>query len=171
MASLVKHLGAGKVIALDSNENRLNVSRSFGVDVTIRTNIKEKNAVIQRVLDETAGSGADLVVEATGDSTMFPVGIRMIGNGGRYLSLGALCPNSRCTVDTHKLIVKCIAVKGVYNHHLKYLGYILRFMAQHGRRYPFKDLVGPCPPFTVAGVEEAFKSLQRGESIRPVIVA
>ena len=169
-AALAKSLGAGLVIAVDRNEKRLSLSRRFGVDENIRLDDEDETATLKHLLDLTGGSGVDLVIEATGDPAVIPVGIKMLGNGGRYLLLGALYPGSRCSVDSHELIVKCLTVKGVHNYDPKYLGWVLQFMAREHRNYPFKDLVGPCWPLTVEGLEEAFRSLKQGESVRPAIV-
>ena len=61
----LKQLGARKVIAIDPNEHRLAMSRKLGANLAINTSRVAPIKVVQEVF---GNQGADIVVEASGDS-------------------------------------------------------------------------------------------------------
>ena len=61
----LKQLGARKVIAIDPNEHRLAMSRKLGANLAINTSRVAPIKVVQEVF---GNQGADMVVEASGDS-------------------------------------------------------------------------------------------------------
>jgi threonine dehydrogenase-like Zn-dependent dehydrogenase len=58
-------LGAGKIIAIDPNEHRLAMSRKLGANLAINTSRVAPVKVVQEVFGNL---GADVVIDATGDS-------------------------------------------------------------------------------------------------------
>ncbi len=77
--------GATTIIAVDSNEDRLDVSKKLGADVTI--NFKTQDPVAE-VLKITGGKGADSAIEALGLQSTFENALRCIRPGGTLASLG-----------------------------------------------------------------------------------
>lgn len=61
----LKQLGARKVIAIDPNEHRLAMSRKLGANLAINTSRVAPIKVVEEVF---GNQGADIVVEASGDS-------------------------------------------------------------------------------------------------------
>jgi putative phosphonate catabolism associated alcohol dehydrogenase len=169
-AALAKSRGAGLVLGIDRNENRLRSAKRFGVDHCISTAARDEGETLEAVRDLTGGLGVDLVIEASGDPAVIPSGLKMLDNGGRYLLLGALYPGSSCSVDSHELIGKCLILRGLHNYDPRYLGLVLQFMSRERSAYPFGELVGPSWPLSAEGLGEAFAALQKGDSVRPAIV-
>ena len=62
----LKQMGARKVIAIDPNEHRLAMSRRLGADLAINSSRIAPVKVVQQVF---GNQGADMVVEASGDSS------------------------------------------------------------------------------------------------------
>ena len=62
---VLKELGAGKIIAIDPNEHRLAMSRKLGANLAINTSRVAPVKVVQEVFGNL---GADVVIDATGDS-------------------------------------------------------------------------------------------------------
>ncbi len=58
-----KIMGAKEVIATDVVEDKLKVSKKLGVDVTINA---RKEDVVERIMAETGGRGADMILEIAG---------------------------------------------------------------------------------------------------------
>ena len=58
-----KIMGAKKVIATDIVEEKLTIMQGFGVDVTINA---KKEDVVERIMAETNGTGADMLLETAG---------------------------------------------------------------------------------------------------------
>ena len=77
--------GAGLIIAVDSNENRLKMAKQVGADITI--NFKEKDPV-PAILEITKGRGVDVAIEALGTEGTFQSCMRVLKPGGTLSSLG-----------------------------------------------------------------------------------
>ncbi len=82
----------GMAVSVDREDFRLGVASRIGAEATI--NIQREDA-IARVLELTAGEGADCVIETVGHYTVAegqesPLGqaVRMVRNGGRIVTLG-----------------------------------------------------------------------------------
>jgi len=77
--------GASLIIAVDSLENRLKMSKAVGADVTI--NFKEKDPV-STIMEITRGRGVDVAIEALGTESTFQSCMRVLKPGGTLSSLG-----------------------------------------------------------------------------------
>lgn len=77
--------GAGLIIAIDNNENRLKMAKQVGADITI--NFKEKNPV-QTIMEITKGRGVDVAIEALGTEGTFQSCMQVLKPGGTLSSLG-----------------------------------------------------------------------------------
>ena len=71
-----------KLIACDVSEKRRNAAKILGADITVDPT---KDDVIELVMKETSGIGADIVVEATGKPITFLQSIDMVRNDGKIM--------------------------------------------------------------------------------------
>ncbi len=76
----LKSLGVNKVISCDISARRLEAAGELGADVVINA---EKEDVVERVMAETGGKGAHIVVEAAGVPKTFRQAIGSVRPGGR----------------------------------------------------------------------------------------
>jgi 2-desacetyl-2-hydroxyethyl bacteriochlorophyllide A dehydrogenase len=84
---LAKKSGAGKVVVLEMQEDRLDLARRYGADVTINpTEVDQVDAVF----NAAGGKGASVILEATGNPQVIPTAFKMAGDGGRIVCVGAL---------------------------------------------------------------------------------
>ncbi|MEO0203265.1 MAG: L-threonine 3-dehydrogenase [candidate division WOR-3 bacterium] len=83
--SISKVCGANKVITMDVNENRLNISRLMGSDYIINP---KKEDVYEKVMEITDNIGVDVILEFSGNENGFKSGINTIVEGGRVSMLG-----------------------------------------------------------------------------------
>jgi len=58
MVAKARLLGAGKIIALDTFDKKLDMAMEFGADVTFNVGKMDDQALVQAVKDETEGHGA-----------------------------------------------------------------------------------------------------------------
>lgn len=79
-----KLMGASLIIGIDSDENRLAMSRRMGADVTLNFRNLDVLAEIKRL----TGGGADVAIEALGEQTTFESALRCLRPGGTLSSLG-----------------------------------------------------------------------------------
>lgn len=81
---LAKARGAGKVIGISRSRFKNDLAKQLGADVTIESGPD----TVAKVLDETDGRGADVVIECTGVMSQIADAIRMVRFGGRILLFG-----------------------------------------------------------------------------------
>ena len=163
-----KQLGAKKVIAIDIMNERLKMAKQFGADVTI--NAKEsKEKVLDEIMTITNNRGVDVVIEVTGEPSVINQGLKMTRVGGTYILLGAIYPNNHATIDSSDIITKCLKIIGMHNYNPKHLKTAIELVLKTKEKYPYKKLVGPHFEFSARGLEDAFKSLDSKQSLRPAI--
>jgi 2-desacetyl-2-hydroxyethyl bacteriochlorophyllide A dehydrogenase len=81
---LAKARGAGKVIGISRSRFKNELAQQLGADVAIESG----PGAVAKVLDQTDGRGADVVIESTGVMTSIADAIRMARFGGRILLFG-----------------------------------------------------------------------------------
>lgn len=80
LAHLIKArmMGAGKIIATDISDYKLNLAKEFGADIVLNVNKTTEEERVDLVMQETDGRGADLAVECVGQPHVVPEGLRML---------------------------------------------------------------------------------------------
>lgn len=79
-----KLMGASLIIGVDGDENRLQMARRMGADVTL--NYKEVDVVNE--VKRLTGGGVDVAIEALGTQETFEQSLRCLRPGGTLSSLG-----------------------------------------------------------------------------------
>ena len=96
---MAKLFGA-HVIAVDISEDKLDLARRWGADVTI--NAREVPDLVAAIKAETDGRGADAVIDYVGKSATFQAAVESLATGGRAVAIAAM-PES-FTFDTRRLV-------------------------------------------------------------------
>lgn len=78
-------LGAGLIIAVDSVEKRLKLSKDYGADIVI--NFKEKDPV-EAIMELTGGKGVDSAIESLGSQKTFEDCVKATRPGGTISNIG-----------------------------------------------------------------------------------
>lgn len=86
-ATFARLSGAVPVIGVDLDDFRLQKARERGVDVCI--NPEKETDVAEAVRRHCVADGADLVIEATGKPSVYPMALTLPRLGGRLLALGS----------------------------------------------------------------------------------
>ena len=105
-------LGAGKIIVSGRRSKRLKIARLIGAHVVIDA---AKEDVYGRVMAETGGVGASLVVECTGQLKVWEESTRLVARGGTVILFGGLPKGTTATFDTSRLHYDQITLKGVFH--------------------------------------------------------
>lgn len=77
--------GASTIIAIDGNDQRLEIARQLGADVTLNFNQVD---VVDEVFRLTGGRGVDASIEALGLQITFEQALKVLRPGGTLSSLG-----------------------------------------------------------------------------------
>lgn len=109
MAQLAKIRGAGKVIMIDLNDNRLEKAKQFGVDITINNSLEDPVAAVLR---NTNGRGADKVIAATPANSTQTQSIQMVRKGGLVVFFGGVPKGSVTELDCNLIHYNNIWIKG-----------------------------------------------------------
>ena len=99
-AKMAKVRGAKKVIMVEINETRLERSRQYGVDVCIHS--AEEDAK-ERILEETGGLGADIVISANPSNRAQAESIFYAKRGGIIVFFGGVKKGTLTALDTNYL--------------------------------------------------------------------
>jgi 2-desacetyl-2-hydroxyethyl bacteriochlorophyllide A dehydrogenase len=80
-------LGAGRIIVvgLSSDKERMLIAKKMGADYTINL---EKESLIDRVREITDGTGADVILEASGSAKAFYDGLKILAIKGQVTIIG-----------------------------------------------------------------------------------
>ena len=87
LVQLLKASNAGKVIAVDLDDQKLDMAQKFGADLTI--NAKDTR-ILEKILDETFGRGVDVAFEAVGIDATINNAIENVRKGGIVTVVGNL---------------------------------------------------------------------------------
>lgn len=155
---LLKSLGWQRVMVSDRHPGRLALVSEFGGEPL--------SAEAAAALPQ---SSVDAVIEACGDPSVIPEGIRMLRPGGFYSWVGMVHPESRLALTGEAVIRKCLTLRGCHNYAPRHLEAGLGFLDRNATAHPWEKLVSPPRPLTE--LAKAFRLAARGEwarvSIRP----
>jgi L-iditol 2-dehydrogenase len=136
-------LGAGKIIALDRMDMKLEMAKEFGADKGININDLSDDELVEIIRDETEGRGADVVVETVGQPEVVKVGLEMLRRGGTYLETGNFVDTGgTVTLNVHRHIAaKNVLLYGNTNH--PHDGYYpaMAIMYRYRDAFPFEKLI------------------------------
>lgn len=94
MVGALRQRNPKKLIVLDMMDNRLELAKKFGADVTLNPG---KQDAIAEVLKLTGGVGCDVYIEVTGHPASVQQGLDMIRKGGLFVEFSVMSGSS--TVD------------------------------------------------------------------------
>jgi Zn-dependent alcohol dehydrogenase len=158
--------GAGRIVAIDSNEAKLELARTFGATDTIAAKPGEDPV---KALKKLTGGGPDYAFECVGSGELAAAAYRAIGRGGLAVVVGVAPPSDTTAVRTMTLPFEEKTLTGSYfgscvpridfpRMLALYMGGRLKLDELITRRYP----IGEAP--------QAFRDMQDGRNARGVIV-
>jgi L-iditol 2-dehydrogenase len=167
MVAKARLLGAGKIIALDVMEMKLNLAKEFGADLGINIKGLTDEEVVHAIRDQTEGRGADVVVETVGTPDVVKVGLEILRRGGTYLETGNFADTGTVTLNVHRHIAaKNVLLYGNTNH--PHDGYYRAFEMMYRQRteIPFEKLI--THRFTLDQAQEALERSFQPDALKVV---
>lgn len=107
---LARELGAGRVIAMASTEEKRSLALEFGADVAISG---ETDDYRERVLDANHGQPADIILDAAGGPA-FDAALDSLGFLGRLVTYGASSRQTASAIPPSRLAVESLTVSGFW---------------------------------------------------------
>jgi len=110
---LARLRGCGQAIVTDLSDNRLQVAKELGADVTINAG---KENQVERVEELTERRGADVVIEAIGLPETWEKAVAMTRKAGTTLLFGGCSPNTTAAFDTRHIHYGELTILGTFHH-------------------------------------------------------
>lgn len=103
----LRAVGCGKIIAIDVEADKLDLSRQLGADITLNSLEAETGSEIQKLTDNR---GADIVIEAVGVSQSVKTALASVRKGGAVTVIGNLSP--QVELPLQRLVAREITLYG-----------------------------------------------------------
>ncbi|BDA68994.1 alcohol dehydrogenase [Rivularia sp. IAM M-261] len=162
VAKLVLDYNA-KVLVFGGNDQRLEIAKKFGAVEAF--NYHKVPDIAERVKELTDGYGADIVIEATGDKTVWETAIAC-ARGGATVNLFGGCPkNTNISVSTEVLHYSELTIKGVFHNTPYFVREALSLIAS--RKIPFELLISEQRP--LKDLEQVFVDMRERKVIKVAI--
>jgi threonine 3-dehydrogenase len=154
--------GAAKVIAVDINPAKLELAARLGADMIFDA---REEGVVRRVIEQTNGDGADVLLEMSGSGAAINQGLSMVRNGGRAALLGLPSDNVSLNL-AENIIFKGLTVLGINGRKMFETWYQTQALVVAGRidLAPIITHVLPMDRF-----EECFALLKDGKAAKIVM--
>jgi L-iditol 2-dehydrogenase len=169
MVAKARLLGAGKIIALDTFESKLQLSQEFGTDIAINVSSLSDDELVKTIRSETEGRGADVVVEVVGQPQVLDVGLRMLRRGGTYCETGNFVDTGSVSLNVHRhLAAKNVLFIGNTNHpHDQYYAHF-EMMLRNRESFPWHKLI--THRFRYEQCQDAMVAANAPEALKVVFV-
>jgi threonine 3-dehydrogenase len=125
--AVCKYAGARNVVITDINDDRLELARKLGLELTVNTAKESLRDVMDKVLIK---EGFDIGLEMSGSEIAFNSMINNMVHGGRIALLGIL--KSDAKIDWSKVIFNGLIIKGIYGREMHETWYKMSAMLQGG---------------------------------------
>jgi len=163
LAGLSRVMGARKVIIAQRSKKRLEIARATDADVVISTT--EEN-LVSRVLEETEGKGADVIVVACASPEAQEEAVQMVANRGRINYFGGLPGGTRkINIESNIIHYKEAFILGshgsVPRHHKMALDLIAKGMLRA------KDFISH--RFPLDRIMDAFSAVENREGMKVIV--
>ncbi len=162
-------MGAGTIIVTDHSAFRLEMARAFGADTTLNLSETTFEERIRRVKEQTAGRGADVVVECAGVAEAVKEGLDWVRRGGFYIVAGNFVDTGEILVNPHRhFVAKNIRLIGMTNH--PFTGYTpsMRLLIRHAEKFPFNRFV--THRFSLDQAQQALEKSMEPDTLKVLII-
>ena len=140
--AMASKMGAAKIIAIDQNKERLEISRNFGA-----TEIYLPNESLQ--------DKVDIVLEFSGDIDAMENSIQLLNIGGTAIWIGAVFAQPAVQINAEYIIRNLITIKGLHNYNNEDFINAVSFMEMNHKNFEFEQLIKK--GFVLEEVEAAFE--------------
>jgi L-iditol 2-dehydrogenase len=110
---LAKLRGATKIIVADLFDASLESAHALGATRTVNV---ERETLADVVREETAGYGADVVIEAVGSGPTYQQAFELLRRGGTMVGFGGSPPGTTFTADPNLIHYRSVNARGSYHY-------------------------------------------------------
>jgi len=156
--------GAYRVILIGAPELRLQAGMDRGIDFSIDIEKEGVEQRIEKVKELTEGRGADVVIEASGNSQAVMEGLQMVRDYGTYVVVGQYTDTGDISLNPHRDINRRhLNLLGCWGYEFTHLYRAMKLMERYHHRYRWEEFIT-----RRYSLEEANKALQDVEQLRVI---
>jgi L-iditol 2-dehydrogenase len=161
--------GAQAVLVAGAPAERLAAARRLGADDVLDVAaVTDPAARVRWVRERTAGRGADVVIEASGNPLAVREGLEMVRDAGRYVVVGQYTDAGEVGLSPHAHVNRPhLTVLGCWGYEYTHLHRALGLMARHRDRFRWRDLV--TREYRLGEVDRALHDMERLAVVKAVI--
>ncbi|MDP4624486.1 MAG: zinc-binding alcohol dehydrogenase family protein [Akkermansiaceae bacterium] len=137
-------LAGARVIAVDVDDVKLTLAKKAGASETINSMTEDLH---QRLQELTNGDGPNVVIEAVGLPATFRSAVDEVCFAGRVVYIGYA--KEPVSYETKYFVMKELDIRGSRNATLKNFADVIQVL--ESGRYPVKETLTSCVPFSEAG--------------------
>ncbi|WP_419932337.1 S-(hydroxymethyl)mycothiol dehydrogenase [Candidatus Poriferisodalis sp.] len=161
--------GAHTIIGIDIDERKLEWARSFGATHTINSSGLSNDEVVAAVQALTDGNGVDVAIEAVGLPQTYEQAFYARDLAGTVVLVGVPNPTMKIELPMIEVFGRGGSLKSSwYGDCLPSRDFPMLIDLHLQDRLPLDKFVSET--IGIAGVEEAFEKMERGEVLRSVVV-
>jgi len=150
--AMCKTFGAARIVAVDTNKERLEWSMKFGAEESYFVN---DDGIYNSDSKTMTGNEFDVILEFSGAHSAMQQTLMMLGIGGTAVLVGATHPGSDLCLSAEKLIRNLWTIKGLHNYNATDFMTAVNFIENNNKNFPFLEMV--YTGFKFDQVNEAFK--------------
>ncbi|MEP1583629.1 MAG: zinc-dependent alcohol dehydrogenase family protein [Marinobacter sp.] len=157
--------GAGQVIAIDLDEDKLAMAKSLGASAGI--NAADEDCVSQ--VKALTNGGVDCAIEMAGSEKALELAYQLTRRGGTTVTGGLAHPDRKVSIQQVSLVAEERTLKGSYVGSCVPVRDVARYVSLFRQgRLPVDKLLGDT--LTLDEINEGFERLANGKAIRQVIL-
>ena len=161
--------GALEVLVVGAPAARLEVARQHGasdvLDITEATSSADRVAWVR---DRTAGRGADVVIEASGNPKAVVEGLEMVRDAGRYVVVGQYTDAGEISINPHVHINRRHAtVLGCWGYEYTHLYRSLALLQKHNERFRWREMI--TREYSLRDAAQALEDMERLAVVKAIV--
>jgi len=158
-----KLAGAGKTIAIDTLDKKLEMARNLGADYVINASKEDPQSKVM----EITGGGADYAIECIGNVDVMATAMGSIHGGGKCVIMGSAPIGNMLSIAPYEFLLGKTITGGVQGSIRPFID-IPRFVDLFmDGKLPIDRLI--TKTYSLDEVNEAFEALEKGKVMRSVI--
>lgn len=114
--AVLKHAGAGNIIAVDVVDDKLKTAETFGADASIDGKLPMEER-LERIRQLNHGELSDIVIEAAGVPAAFQDSLEYVRRGGMVIEGGHFTDGGPASVNPFTITYKEADIRGVWASH------------------------------------------------------
>jgi L-iditol 2-dehydrogenase len=160
--------GAGRILATDRFDSRLEMAGDLGADDVFNVNETSLEERIASVKRWTNGRGADIVVDCSGVTATFTESLRLVRNGGVVIEPGTFVDMGPVGINPNSdICTPNVSIVGVGGETAASYGPSMALMASNLDRYPLDKIV--THEFSLDDAQDAVTMAQADGAMQVVI--